>query len=165
MNSIVELRNTASDQPKIMNTQYGHSQSEKSEEFVDLKFLKILKTFFGSRISINWNPPFQTSLHKISKAVFFRLTKLFFRNKKILSKEQLLFSFLCIKKQKKNSEWSENFWKFLSFKIYLMVFEKCNAGSFWKHNNLKWRRPNYSRQLAVPIWISIGVLAKFWNNK
>ena len=30
------------------------------------------------RISINWNPPFQTSLHKISKEVFFRLKEVFF---------------------------------------------------------------------------------------
>ena len=69
------------------------------------------------RISINWNPPFQTSLHKISKEVFFRLTTFFFRNKKILFKEQLLFSFLCIVKQKKILEQSENFWKFLFLKI------------------------------------------------
>ena len=70
------------------------------------------------RISINWNPPFQTSLHKISKVVFFRLTKFFFRNKIFFSKEQLLFSFLCIVKQKKISERSEKFWKFSFLKIY-----------------------------------------------
>ena len=66
------------------------------------------------RISINWNPPFQNSLHKISKEVFFRLTTFFFRNK-IFFKKQLLFSFLCIVKQKKNSERSENFWNFSFF--------------------------------------------------
>ena len=53
-----------------------------------------------TRISVNWNPPFQTSHHKIPKEVFFRLTTFFFRNKKFLFKEQLLFSFLCIVKQK-----------------------------------------------------------------
>ena len=55
-----------------------------------------------SRISIDSNPTFQTSLQKISKEIFFRLTKFFFRNKIFFSKEQLLFSFLCIVKQKKN---------------------------------------------------------------
>ena len=70
------------------------------------------------RISVNWNPPFQTSLHKISKVVFFGLTTFFFMNKKNLSKKQLLFSFLCIVKQKKNSEWSVIFWNFLIFKNY-----------------------------------------------
>ena len=34
-----------------------------------------------------------------------------------MSKEQLLFSFLCIVKQKKISERSENFWKFFFSKI------------------------------------------------
>ena len=63
-----------------------------------------------TRISINWNPTFQTSLHKISKKVFFRLTIFFFRNKKCFSQKQLLFSFLCIVKQKKNSDQSEIFW-------------------------------------------------------
>jgi hypothetical protein len=59
------------------------------------------------------------NIEKISKEFFFRLTKFFFRNKKKLFKEQLLFSFLCIGKQK-----SENFWRFLFFKIYLTIFEK-----------------------------------------
>ena len=71
------------------------------------------------RISINWNPPFQTSLHKILKEVLFRLTIFFFRNKKSLSKKQLLFSFLCIVKQKKirsDPKFFEifYFWKFTS---------------------------------------------------
>ena len=61
------------------------------------------------RISINWNPHFQTSLHKISKEVCFRLISFFFRNKKIWFKEQLWFSFLCIVKQKFFLEQSENF--------------------------------------------------------
>ena len=78
-----------------------------------------------SRISIDSNPTFQTSLQKISKEIFFRLTKFFFRNKNFFSKEQLLFSFLCIVKQKKISEQSENFRKFSFLKIYI----KKNA---WK---------------------------------
>ena len=80
------------------------------------------------RISINWNPPFQTSLHKILEVVFFRLNFFFFRNKKSFSKEQLLFGFLCIVKQKKISERSENFWKFLFSKIYFI--KKVWKGGF-----------------------------------
>ena len=41
------------------------------------------------------------NIENFSKEVFFRLTTFFFRNKKILSKKQLLFSFLSIVKQKK----------------------------------------------------------------
>jgi hypothetical protein len=41
-----------------------------------------------------------------------------------MSKKQLLFSFLCIEKQKKILERSENFWRFLFLKIYLTFFEK-----------------------------------------
>ena len=66
-----------------------------------------------SRISIDSNPTFQTSLQKISKEIFFRLTKFFFRNKNFFSKEQLLFSFLCIVKQKK---------KFGAIRKYLKIF-------------------------------------------
>ena len=63
------------------------------------------------RISINWNPPFQISLHKNSKEILFRLTKSFFQ-------EQLLFSFLGIVKQKKISKQFKNFWNFSFFGIY-----------------------------------------------
>ena len=65
---------------------------------------------------MHWNPPRWVPLTIIFFKVFFRLTTFFFRNKKIFSKEQLLFSFLCIKKQKKI--WSDpkicehfHFWK------------------------------------------------------
>jgi len=34
-------------------------------------------------IGINWNTPFQTSLHKNSKEIFFRLTKFFLQEQKI----------------------------------------------------------------------------------
>ena len=71
------------------------------------------------RISINWNPPFQTSLHKISKEVFFWLTIFFFRNN---------FCSVFYVKQKKISERSENFWKFLFLKIYFI--KKVWKGGF-----------------------------------
>jgi hypothetical protein len=58
--------------------------------------------------------------YEFSKEVF--LDKQLFFSGTILSKEQLLFSFLCIEKQKKNSEWSEIFWNFLFLKIYLTFF-------------------------------------------
>ena len=45
--------------------------------------------------------PNMRPFEKKEKEVFFRLTTFFFRNKKKLCKEQLLFSFLCIGKQKK----------------------------------------------------------------
>ena len=50
--------------------------------------------------------PNMCPFEKKEKEVFFRLTTFFFRNKEILSKEQLLLSFLCIVKQKKNG----SFW-------------------------------------------------------
>ena len=46
--------------------------------------------------------PNMCPFEKKEKEVFFRLPTFFFRNKKIFSKEQLLFSFLCIIMQKKN---------------------------------------------------------------
>jgi hypothetical protein len=46
---------------------------------------------------------------KKEKEGFFRLTTFFFRNEKNLFKEQLLFSFLCIEKQKKILEQSKKF--------------------------------------------------------
>ena len=53
--------------------QYGHSQPKKKSELGD-KYHRSIKahTYLARRprISINWNPPFQTSLHKISKEVF-----------------------------------------------------------------------------------------------
>ena len=63
--------------------------------------------------------------------VFFRLTKLFFRNKNFLSKEQLLFSFLCIKKAKKFGVIQ----KFFFLKIYLTILEKKKFSTFSDHSN------------------------------
>ena len=51
--------------------------------------------------------PNMCPFEKKEKEVFFRLTTFFFRNKKKNFMEQLLFSFLCIIKQKKISEQSE----------------------------------------------------------
>ena len=45
--------------------------------------------------------PDMCPFEKKEKEVFFRLPTFFFRNKKKISKEQLLFSFLCIIMQKK----------------------------------------------------------------
>ena len=45
----------------------------------------------------------------------FRQPIFFSGTKKKISKKQLLFSFLSIVKQKKFSEWSENFWNFSTF--------------------------------------------------
>ena len=42
-----------------------------------------------------------------------------------------MFSFLCIVKQKKNSEQSENFWKKIFLKIYLTVFENFFFSKFF----------------------------------
>ena len=57
-----------------------------------------------SRIGINWNPTFQTSLLKISKGFFFRLTTFFFRNKKKISRNNFCSDFLCIVRQKNRSD-------------------------------------------------------------
>ena len=53
--------------------------------------------------------PDMCPFEKKEKEVFFRLPTFFFRNKKKISKEQLLFSFLSIIMQKKISERSKNF--------------------------------------------------------
>ena len=71
---------------------------------------------------MNWNPPRWVPLTIFFLNFFCRLTIFFFRNINSLSKKQLLFSFLCIVKQKKISEQSESFWKFLFLKIYLTIF-------------------------------------------
>ena len=67
--------------------------------------------------------PDMCPFEKKEKEVFFRLPTFFFRNKNFFSKEQLLFSFLCIVKQKKISEWSEHFWKFLIFKNHKVKWD------------------------------------------
>ena len=52
---------------------------------------------------------------KKEKEVFFRLPTFFLMNKKKISKEQLLFSFLCIVKQKKNFGVIRKFLKIFDF--------------------------------------------------
>ena len=56
-----------------------------------------------SRISINWNSPFQTSLHKNSKEIFFRLAKIFFQEQKIFVQGTTFVQFFryCKAKEKK----------------------------------------------------------------
>ena len=75
------------------------------------------------RISINWNHPFQYSLHKISKTVFFRLTIFFFRNKIFLFKKQLLFSFLFLKIYFIKKVWKGGFQLMLILGLLGMYFD------------------------------------------
>ena len=85
----------------------------KSEDFVTNTTAVSKYIPVRPRISINWNPTFQTSLYKILKVILFRLRIFFFMNKKLFSKEQLVFSFLSIVKQKKirrDLKNFENFW-------------------------------------------------------
>ena len=51
-------------------SQYGQSQSEKSEHFSTSTTTASNYIPKRPRICINWNPPFQTSLHKIFKNGF-----------------------------------------------------------------------------------------------
>ena len=73
----------------------------------------MIREHLETRIEMPNMCPFE----KKEKEVFFRLPTFFFRNKKFFSKEQLLFSFLCIIMQKKISERSEYFWNFFFSKI------------------------------------------------
>ena len=76
--------------------------------------------------------PNMCPFEKKEKEVFFRLPTFFFRNKKILFKEQLLFSFLCIGKQKKISEWSKKFF----FENLLNNFRKKKNLNFSDHSEI-----------------------------
>ena len=71
--------------------------------------------------------PNMCPFEKKEKEVFFRLTTFFFRNKKKFFKDQLLFSFLCIIKQKKNSERSEK----KIFENFLNIFRKIFQNLFF----------------------------------
>ena len=77
---------------------------------------------------MNWNPPHWVPVTKFFFEFFFRLTIFFFRNKKSFSKEQLLFNFFCSVKQKRISERSAIFWKFLFLEIY--IIKKVWMGGF-----------------------------------
>ena len=70
--------------------------------------------------------PNMCPFEKKEKEVFFRLTTFFFRDKKFFFKEQLLFSFLCIIKQKKISEQSEK----KIFEIFLKNVKKIFKKNF-----------------------------------
>ena len=70
--------------------------------------------------------PNMCPFEKKEKEVFFRLPIFFFRNKKNFSKEQLLFSFLCIIMQKKISERSKK----IFFENLLNNFRKKKFENF-----------------------------------
>ena len=72
--------------------------------------------------------PDMCPFEKKEKEVFFRLPTFFFRNKKKISKEQLLFSFLCIIMQKKILERSKKvfFENLLSIRPFCTVLEYSN---------------------------------------
>jgi hypothetical protein len=61
----------------------------------------MIEEHYKTRMKMLYGCPFE----KNEKEGFFRLTTFFFRNKKVLFKEQLLSSFLCIEKLKKILEW------------------------------------------------------------
>ena len=129
----------------LPNKAHNHSMAtanlNKSEEFVTNTTVASKYIPRRPRISINWNPTFQTSLHKISKEIFFRLTKFFFRNKKNFSKEQLLFSFLCIVKLLDDFGVIRKFLKIFDFPKSSSRFgpnvEDFNSSWFW----LLWGSP------------------------
>ena len=78
-----------------------------------------------TRICINGNPPFQTSLHRISKVVFFRLI-FFFRNKKKYFQETTFIWFFKYCKTKKNFGAIRKVLKFCFFLKFLSFFSKKN---------------------------------------
>ena len=53
------------------------------------------------KICINGNPPFQTSLHKISKVVYFRLTFFFSGTKKFWPRNNFCSVFYVLERKKK----------------------------------------------------------------
>ena len=67
------------------------------------------------RISINWNPPFQTSLHKNSKEIFFRLIKFFFQEQKFFFQETTFVHFFRYCEAKKTFGAIRKFSKFFIF--------------------------------------------------
>ena len=72
---------------------------------------------YRSKITLNHNPRKSVMYYEFSKEVFFD-QQLFFQEQKKMSKEQFLFSFLCIVKQKKkNRSDPKNFEKFWFLKI------------------------------------------------
>ena len=75
--------------------------------------------------------PDMCPFEKKEKEVFFRLPTFFFRNKKNFSKEQLLFSFLCIVSKKKFRSDPKKFF----LKIYLTILEKKNFQKFSDRSN------------------------------
>ena len=71
--------------------------------------------------------PNMCPFEKKEKEVFFRLTSFFFRNKKKLFKEQLLFSFYVLESKKKFRSDPKKFF----LKIYLAILEKKKISKFF----------------------------------
>ena len=76
--------------------------------------IKVHKYLGGPESASIEIPPFQTSLHKISKVVFFRLTNFFFRNKKKFVQGTTFVQFFMYCKAKKNFGAIIFFWNLLS---------------------------------------------------
>ena len=77
---------------------------------------------------MNWNPLRWVPLIYFFSKVFFWTNNFFFRNKKKFSKEQLLFNFLCIVKQKKKFGVIRKFLKkkkFQNFSDHSKIFFCC----------------------------------------
>ena len=72
-------------------------------------------------------------------------------------KEQLLFSFSCIVKQKKISERSENFWKKFFLKIYSTDFWKKKIQNFSEHSK------NFFLKIYLTILEKNFFLKIFWS--
>ena len=83
------------------------------------------------RIIINWNPPFQTSLHKNSKEFFFRLTKFFFQEQKKFFQGITFVQFFRYCKAKKNFRAIRKFLNFLFFWNLLSKFGSERGDFNW----------------------------------
>ena len=86
----------------------------KSEDFVTNTTAASKYIHRRPRISMNWNPTFQTSLHKISKVIFFRL-KFFFQEQKKNFQGTTSVQFFMYCRAKKNFGAIRKFLKFFIF--------------------------------------------------
>ena len=115
----LSVTNAVSQYPRSCNTPLENAQrwtGKNTFHFLLLNDDNMIGEHQETRIEMPDMCPFE----KKEKEVFFRLPTFFFRDKKKNSKEQLLFSFLCIIMQKKISERSKK----IVLKIYLTFFEK-----------------------------------------
>ena len=91
----------------LLNHRFSHSMAmgnlNKSKETTPTTTTASKYIPRRTKISINWNPTFQTSLHKISKVIFFRLSNKIFE----------IFHFWKFTSQKTSERWDFNlcwFW-------------------------------------------------------